>query len=297
MTNDTDMSSILNTYDKTLHDEIHKEMMNSNPDELLSNSRLQVLDMIKNYEIRGVIADIGCGSGYFGIAVAQKFKKVERVDCIEASSFAVENLIPKNIIYWGQSSKVHAIHGSFDNLPKNYYDIVFAMGALHHSRNLKKTLTSIHQALKPNGLLIAQEPAMPDTTTHLDYNFKYSITEERFGIKIKNGDRYDRFFRECEYKSTLVNSGFDINFWGNFKAKDEVISIFTRIKNNIIANGILKTLMKIVSKILSFNNTDAKNISGDLEWKNQMNKATKGLESKLMIAKKSNSDVIYHNNS
>ena len=297
------MNSILNNYDKALHDEIHKEMMNSNPETLLTNGRLQVLDMIKGFEVRGVIADVGCGSGYFGIAVAQKFKKVERVDCIEASSFVVENLIPKNINYWGQSSKVHAIHGSFDNLPKNYYDIVFAMGALHHSHNLKKTLTSIYRALKPNGLLIAQEPAMPDTTKHLEYKFKYSIVEERFGIKIKNGDRYDRFFRECEYKSALVNSGFDICHWGNFEK--EAISIFTRIKNYIILNGIIKTIMKIISKLISSykkappppQKKDSEIISRDLTWKNQLNQAVKGCKNKLMIAKKSNLDVIYHNNS
>ena len=42
------------------------------------------------------------------------------------------------------------------------------MGALHHSRNLN-TLGSIFKALKPNGILIAQEPTMPDSTSHADY--------------------------------------------------------------------------------------------------------------------------------
>ena len=240
------MSSILNISDKALHDEIHNEMMNSNPETLLTNPRLQILDMIKGFKISGVVADVGCGSGYLGIGLARKFEKIEKVDCIEASLIAVKKVIPRNIDFWGQSSKVFAVHGSFDDLPKNYYDVVFAMGALHHSRNLKNTLTNIFQALKPGGLLIAQEPAMPDTTTHSNYDFKYSIIEERYELKIKNGDRYDRFFRECEYKSTLVTSGFDICYWENFKAKAKSISRFTRFKNYIIANGIKKTISKII---------------------------------------------------
>ena len=90
------------------------------------------------------------------------------------------------------------------------------MGALHHSQNLKNTLKSLYNALKPNGMLIAQEPAMPDETKHNDYQFKYNIIEERYGNKIRNGDRYDRFFRECEYKYCLIINGFDILHWENF---------------------------------------------------------------------------------
>ena len=37
-----------------------------------------------------------------------------------------------------------------------------------------------------------------------NYQFKYNIVEERFGLKIRNGDRFDRFFRESEYKYWLI---------------------------------------------------------------------------------------------
>ena len=46
------------------------------------------------------------------------------------------------------------------------------MGALHHFKT--KILKSLYNALKPNGMFIAQEPAMPDETKHNDYQFKYT---------------------------------------------------------------------------------------------------------------------------
>ena len=126
-------------------------------------------------------------------------------------------MIPKFIKFYNLGNKINPKLGSFDNLPKKNYDFVFAMGALHHSTNLKKTLKSIYGSLKDDGYLIAQEPTMPDKTKHSEYEKKYNIVEERYGLKIRNGDRFDRFFRECEYKSALILSGFDLLVWEDFK--------------------------------------------------------------------------------
>ena len=51
---------------------------------------------------------------------------------------------------------------------------------------------------------------MADTTTNADYVAKYNMVEDFFGFKIRNGDRDDHFFRECEYKTAAVFSGFDL---------------------------------------------------------------------------------------
>ena len=197
------MTEILSAFDKALHDQIHENMSKADPKFLLDNPRLKVLDMISDFKISGHVADVGCGSGYFGIGVAKRFDSVEKVDCIEASSVAVETVIPRNRNSVDVSSKVEAVEGSFDELPEESYDVIFAMGALHHSKNLSYTLHSIYKALRPSGLLIAQEPAMPDCTTHEAYRKKYNIVEEKFGLKIRNGDRYDRFFGSVSINMVL----------------------------------------------------------------------------------------------
>ena len=240
---------MLNKLDQTLHDEIHESMLKKNPKTLLSNPRLKVLDKLKddfNMKLEGTVADVGCGSGYFGIGLAKKFPNILRIDCIEASKSAAEELIPRNVKFYNLESRVKPVHGSFDNLGSETYDSIFAMGALHHSHDLKKTLGSIAKALKPNGILIAQEPAMPDNTTHTDYQFKYNIVEERFGLKIRNGDRFDRFFRESEYKYWLIMNGFDILLWDDFKINSNNSSKFKSIKNYLAINGFKKTLTKAI---------------------------------------------------
>lgn len=288
------MTEILNKFDKLLHDKIHAKMLEQNPENILDNPRLLILEELKTFiNIHGVIADLGCGSGYFGIGTAKMFNNITRVDCIEASKTATENVIPRNISYFNLSERVKVINGSFDTLPTNEYDIIFTMGALHHSTNLDLTLKSIFHALKPEGILVAQEPAMPDTTTHHEYQIKYDIIEEIYGLKIRNKDRNDRFFRECEYKNTLILNGFDILKWQDF-----ITPIYSKnLKIELLINYIKSS--KIYDKIKKFKNKYFKamlnnqNLSKN-NWQEKMQISIKDLKPKLFVAKKSNCKEIFH---
>ena len=284
---------MLNDWDKALHDKIHTSMLNEDPKNLLNNNRLQILDKLNDaFKIEGVVADLGCGNGYFGIGLSKKFPNLSRIDCIEASKAAVEELIPRNIKFYDVGTVVKPILGTFDDLGSEKYNAIFVMGALHHSQDLNKTLGSIAKALKPNGTLIAQEPAMPDNTTHADYQFKYNIVEERFGLKIQNGDRFDRFFRECEYKYLLIINGFDICLWDDFKPK--VITPFKlkSVKNYLAVNGFRKTVSKIFYSLVKKKSEN--HISQSELWKKDMNKAVAGVMPKIFIAKKSECKKIFH---
>ena len=75
---------------------------------------------------------------------------------------------------------------------------------------------------------------------------KYNIIEERFGLKIRNGDRFDRFFRESEYKYWLIMNGFDILLWDDFKINSNNSSKFKSIKNYLAINGFKKTFTKAI---------------------------------------------------
>ena len=285
---------MLNNWDKALHDKIHQSMLQQDPSTLQNNHRLRIIDKISDkFKIEGVVADIGCGNGYFGIGLARKFPDLERIDCIEASKPAVDEVIPRNIKYYNVKSIVKPIFGSFDDLGLEKYNMIFSMGALHHSKNLKKTLNSIAKALKPGGLLIAQEPAMPDDTTHTSYQFKYNIIEEKYGLKIRNGDRFDRFFRECEYKYNLVENGFDICMWEDYylekiTIRAKLYMYYKLVKSYLTANGYKKTLFKLINRL-------KKNTTSQPEtWSIKMSKANASVKPKLIIVKKTDCNEIFH---
>ena len=156
------------------------------------------------------------------------------------------------------------------------YDFVFAMGAIHHSKNLQETSNSIYRSLKKGGVLVAQEPAMPDYTTHSEYEEKYNIIESRFGLTIRNGDRFDRFFRECEYN--LIKSGFDIIIWSDYKNRD--FKKFVKL----CFSSLKHTLM---SKMFFTQNKKD-------NWQSKMKKMTKNVKPKIIIAKKPLNGEIFH---
>jgi len=290
------MTQFLNNYDKALHDAIYEEMLKTDPARLFLNPRLKILKIVQSTigSPFGVIADVGCGSGYFGIFLATQTDQIKYVDAIEASEAAVKEVIPRNAEFHNVLGKVKPIFGSFDELAKETYDFVFAMGALHHSPDLKKTLEVISQSLKKGGYLIAQEPAMPDSTSHEAYDFKYNIVEERFGLKIRNGDRFDRFYRECEYKSSLVHAGFDILLWDDFvggiKKSAVLAELFKSLVFSIKRDGLNSTLQRFLR-----NYRGTQKVGPDSpDWQSDMKNATSKVMPKMTIARKSSACNTHH---
>jgi SAM-dependent methyltransferase len=201
--------------DEKMHAVLHRKMMEQDPDSIFTfRVRLfRFFEMITG-PIRGRVLDIGCGNGYASIYLAKHFP-VEEVVALEASLPAVQELIPRNIRHHGVEDVCKPVSGSFEQIPyERYFDFVIAFGALHHSRNLLTSFRQVAKSLKEGGYLIAQEPTMADATTNQDYVYKYEMIEDFFGFKIRNGDRDDHFFRECEYKTAAVFSGFDIVHFG-----------------------------------------------------------------------------------
>lgn len=288
---------MLNEIDAKLHEAIHRSMMEQDPASIFKDR----VDVFKLFEdrfgpIHGKIADIGCGNGYAGIWLALNSPKVERVDAIEASSKAVNELIPRNISYHNVENLVMAKQGSFDDLGADSYDFVVAFGALHHSTDLQQTFDSVFRSLKAGGYLIAQEPAMPDDTSHIDYEKKYNIVEEKFGLKIRNGDRHDHFFRECEYKCAAVHAGFDIVKWTDFAPSKRLaiinippIRFLVRFLRVSKGKGLKYAAARSWSHLVDMIGGDGSHNQAD-DGDNgvrAMQKATARVQPKILIARKS----------
>ena len=207
----------MNDIDRKLHAAIHQGMVDVPPDRIFS-PRVGVFDHVESklgISIRGRVLDMGCGSGYASIWLA-KNKPVKQVYALEASEAAVKELLPRNIAYHGVVDKVDALLGSFDALPVSELDYVVSFGALHHSACLLSTMRSISASLSEGGYLLAQEPVMPNMTSNSAYINKYDVIEERYGLKIRNGDRQDCFFREAEYMAAAAFAGLDLVLYENY---------------------------------------------------------------------------------
>ena len=179
--------------------------------------RLQYLkeaEKLIGKKITGMVLDIGCGNGYSSVEIA-KTRNIKQVHALECTLPAVDKLIRKNFENNNIApEKYELILGSFNDIKyKQYYDCIISLGAIHHSGNLIRTMKSLYQSLKPNGFIIAQEPYMDSSTPNSVYIQKEKVIKKVQGVvEVKEFERDDHFFRECEYLTAFYHSGFDVIF-------------------------------------------------------------------------------------
>ena len=111
-------------------------------------------------------------------------------------------------------------------------------------------MKSFNKALKYKGFLIMNEPSMENKTSNEDYVKKYNTEEFFNGVKIKNYERNDKFFREAEYITSAVYSGFDLKHTSLFENKN----FFDSSKNAYILKNLIKEkkFLKLLLLILLY---------------------------------------------
>ena len=281
----------MESIDRNLHNAIHNEMAKVDPDTIFK-PRISVFAEVEpriGTEISGTILDVGSGSGYASIWLA-KHRGIEKAYAMEDSEAAVNTLLPKNILHHGVQEKVEPLRGSFDSIPfQQSIDFVVAFGAIHHSKCLYSTMRSIGNSLKVGGYLIAQEPVMPNDTTNQQYREKYDLVEEMHGLRIRNGDRDDHFFREAEYIAAASFAGLDLISYTDFDSKSSMgifartIEFCDRVKESG-PRGVAKKISRILSFSPSYQDDGAK----------LMKKYTKTVSPKTFLFKKGPVDYIPH---
>lgn len=212
--------------------------------------------------IRGRVLEIGAGNGWCSAAILRFYPQITSIYIMEINDFALDKLIPNTLRAFDVEHKdITLVLGSFNKIPyKEHFDYVIAMGALHHSENLFNTVRSVWKCLKPGGFLLAQEPAMVDTTPNSFYEIRKSgVTVFSEGPKVSNQDRSDIFYRDCEYFTAMYHAGFDLrifllsgSFFGNLSKKG-FFNRFIRLRNwFFLLLNFLSTLWKFPKEKESF---------------------------------------------
>lgn len=214
-------------------------------------ARIKSLEILNNKisGIKGNILEIGAGDGWCSAYILKKWNnQIKSLDIMEISDSAIEKLIPKTLSVCSLSTeKISLIKGSFNNIPhQNHYDVIVAMGALHHSSNLAHTLQTIYESLKPGAWLIAQEPFVSDNTQNDFYTKRNNETVNFKGVMtVKNEERSDNFFRLCEYRSAAYAAGFIVHIERLFTYDSRknikralIYKLFKKEKENQAHNGL-----------------------------------------------------------
>lgn len=249
---------LMKPLDEKLHKSIHNKMLNQNYSTFLTNPRLRLFRFFERKfgNINGTVLDVGAGSGYASIYLALKHS-VKKVLALESSLVATSELIPKNVEHYKVAEKVFPLLGSFSEFKiDEKADFVFSFGSLHHSDCLFSTFKALGRNMKSGSYLLAQEPAMPDFTTNLDYQKKYDCIEKKFGVEIRNGDRDDHFFRVSEYITAAQFCGMDLLYSGevySLQSKIQKIKeIFKLWINKVEVDKISFHTRRVIPKVFVF---------------------------------------------
>jgi len=99
------------------------------------------------------VLDIGCGFGIFVGAALKKHPKNE-VWGVDISKVAVKD----NAVKYPKAKFLYGKVGSLEDIPDNYFDVVFAGEILEHLQRPQQLFEDAHRALKKGGTFICTTP-------------------------------------------------------------------------------------------------------------------------------------------
>lgn len=102
------------------------------------------------------VLEIGCSSGWLSLEMARRGAHVDGIDVAAeairiAQAYAAQHP-PRGSLRYRLADINH------EPLPEAYYDLVVAVGVLHHLAEVRAVLERVRAALKPNGLLFVIDP-------------------------------------------------------------------------------------------------------------------------------------------
>jgi len=187
---------------------------------------------------KGIGVDLGGGISLLSSTIAKK-KQVKQIYCVEIVKNAViycQPIIKKKVLN-KQSNKVTSVIGSFDelNLQNNSIDFCIAWDAMHHSRNIIKTLKEAKRVLKKGGKMIIVDRGHNNETPNKEINRMLNIVYSKSFLK-------ENYLPQNKILTRKMNGENEYRFfeWENFfkKSKFKIIKkiIFKESKLRNIKN-------------------------------------------------------------
>jgi len=123
--------------------------------EIMKNWRYSLVNSIfkiivnesKNYNEKKIL-EIGCGIGIDAMELIKRGGKVTGIDLSPQSIKLAERYRDLNN-YEGTFQLGNAEKLEFE---KNFFDIIWSFGVLHHTPNIKKAIDEVYRVLKPGGI-------------------------------------------------------------------------------------------------------------------------------------------------
>jgi len=136
----------------------------------------EVMDKL-NIKAGSVVADVGCGSGYFTFHFAVRVDSQGKVYAEDVSSSVLEKIQTRaQQEHWDQIQTVQGTSGN-PELPAGKLDAVLMMNAYHEMSDYDAMLQGIYKALKPGALLaIIDHEAVPGQPRS-EYRERHRIPE------------------------------------------------------------------------------------------------------------------------
>jgi len=116
--------------------------------------RNKVLSKLKDFNPKGTLVDLGCGSGNLIIQIAESFPDLNLIG-IDISSEILE-FAKKQALDRGLGKKIEFKIGNVEKLPfsNESIDFIISTFSLHHWVNPLKGFNEIHRVLKRDGTLL-----------------------------------------------------------------------------------------------------------------------------------------------
>ena len=110
-----------------------------NPEEII-----ELLELKPSY----VVADLGCGSGYFTVPISHKVKKVYGIDIQKEMLEFLEQKIQEQKIV-----NIETLLSKENKIPlqNESVDLLLSVNTLHEFQDKEKMIREIHRVIKPRG--------------------------------------------------------------------------------------------------------------------------------------------------
>lgn len=165
---------------------------NSGPERDAWQRPAEVMDVL-SIHVGSIVADVGCGSGYFTFHLADRVGpqgKVYAEDIDYKELAKIRRRAEKEGL-----TQIETVEGTEDNpyLPAETLDAVLVVNSYHEWRKYDQMLQQLYRALRPGGLLgmidRAAKPSQPRSTYYEEHRMPEEIERED---AIRNGFHFLR---------------------------------------------------------------------------------------------------------